>query len=120
MIKSLQDVVKPHVIRSIYFVYFPAYLINGLILWGGNSQSTTFQITKQAIKIISGMRRYTSSSLLFKDFSMLPVLYICISEIIHHIKLYAENGKKHAAIHNYNIHQMLNSLFSFIEGIFLT
>ena len=39
IIKSLKAVLSPYMLRSIYFSYFQSRLRNGIIFWGGDSES---------------------------------------------------------------------------------
>jgi hypothetical protein len=109
IIRSLKDVTSPHIIRSIYFAYFYAYLRYSVIFWGGGTESERIlKLQKRVIWIISGVGRRTSCRQLFTDLGILPIACLYMLEISCYIKVNIEKFHKNAEIHSHNTCQKLN------------
>jgi hypothetical protein len=61
VIQSLKTVTSINTLRSIYFANFHSHLKNGILFWGGDSQSTNvFKLQKKVVRLICNVKRRTS------------------------------------------------------------
>ena len=102
MISFLKNVTSPHVLRTMYFASFHAYLRYGLTLWGGDPENKRiFRLQKKVLRIIGGTGRRTSHRNLFKTLNILPLPCMYISETVCGIKSNMEKKKYNREIHDY-------------------
>jgi hypothetical protein len=104
----MMKILSPYMKSNIYYSNFDSCLRYGIILWGGASESNnTFKLQKKALRIISGVRYHMLCRQIFKDYSILTLSSLYISEVICFIKKYKNSMVENINIH---IHNMLKKI----------
>jgi hypothetical protein len=86
-IKSLKQVMSPHITRSVYHANFQSLLRYGILFLGGDNESIKiFKLQKRILRIMSGVSKHTSYREIFKDYSILKVACLCILDVVYYIK----------------------------------
>jgi hypothetical protein len=72
-IRSLRPFVSHKSLKMIYFAYFNAVVLYGIIFWGNSPHSISiFKLQKRAIRLITNSRSRDSCRELFKNLDILP------------------------------------------------
>jgi hypothetical protein len=102
--QSLKTVTSLNTLRSAYFANFHSHLRYGILLWGGDPQSTkVFKIQKEVVRLICNVNRKTSCRELFRTLNTLKVPTVYIMEIVYYIKLNNKGLKQNSAIHDHKM-----------------
>jgi hypothetical protein len=109
IIESLEAVLNPCVLKSIYFVYFQSCLKYGIIFWEADSESKmAFIVQKWVIRIISGANKCKSCRQIFKEYISLTLTSIYILGVMCFIKRYEGSMNQNLLIHGHNTRSKLN------------
>jgi hypothetical protein len=103
LIKQLQKITNPQILRMVYFACIHAHLKYGIMLWGNDPKSNkVFALQKKIIRTMSKTNQRTSCRNLFRTLGILPFPCVYISEMVCWIKYYRGKLESNADVHNYN------------------
>jgi hypothetical protein len=89
-----------------YLAYFHVHLRYSLTLWGGDPESIKiFQLQKKVIRIIGKVGQHVSCRNLFKDLNILPLPFLCVSEVVCCVQSNLEKMKYNGEVHDHCTHQ---------------
>jgi hypothetical protein len=111
MIKSLNEILSPHMMRHIYFTKFQATLRSGILFWGGikgDSRIKIAKVQKRVIRILAGVSSRTSCRNLFKEFKILTIASLYILEVTCFIRKYCNSLKKNTQVHQHDTRRKLD------------
>ncbi|GFG36777.1 hypothetical protein Cfor_01984 [Coptotermes formosanus] len=111
MIKSLNEILSPHMMRHINFTKFQATLRSGILFWGGikgDSRIKIAKVQKRVIRILAGVSSRTSCRNLFKEFKILTIASLYILEVTCFICKYCNSLKKNTQVHQHDTRRKLD------------
>ena len=112
-------------IRQLYYAQFNSHLVYGCQIWGQHDISKTITLQKKAIRLITFSPKYTHSSPLFKETSIIKLedqIKINNMLFVHHTlrnespSHFNDFFKLHLPNHRFNTRNVLNSYYSMPPG----
>jgi hypothetical protein len=111
MIKSLKEILSPHMIRHLYFTKLQALRPSGILFWGGrrgDSSIRVFKTQKRVVRLLAGVSSRTSCRQLFKDLNFLTMASVYILEVTCFIRKYCKFLEQNTQIHQHDTRRKLD------------
>ena len=103
IIKQLQKITSPQILRMIYFACIHAHLKYGIIMWGGDPNcKRVFVQQKKIIRTIYKANQHTSCRNLFRTLGILPLPCVYICEMVCWIKRHRNKLDLNLNLHDHN------------------
>jgi len=103
IIKQLQKITNPQMLRTVYFACIHVHLKYGIMLWGSDPKSKkVFALQKKIIRTMSKTNQRTSCRNLFRTLGILPLPSVYISEMVCWIKYYRGKLEFNSDVHDHN------------------
>jgi len=111
MIKSLNEILSPYMVRHIYFTKFQAIFRSGILFWGGikgDSRIKVAKVQKRVVRILDGVSSRTSCRNLFKEFKILTIASLYILKVTCFIRKYCKSLEHNTQVHQYDTRRKLD------------
>jgi len=111
MIKSLNEILSPYMVRHIYFTKFQAIFRSGILFWGGikgDSRIKVAKVQKRVVRILAGVSSRTSCRNLFKEFKILTIASLYILEVTCFIRKYCKSLEQNTQVHQHDTRRKLD------------
>jgi hypothetical protein len=103
IIKQLQKITNPQILRMVYFVCIHTHLKYGIMLWVVTLKAKkVFALQKKIIRTMSKTNQRTSCRNLFRTLGILPLPCMYINEMVRWIKYYQGKLEINSDVHDYN------------------
>ena len=103
LIRQLQKITNPHVVRTMYYACIHSHLKYGITLWVGDPKSRKiFLLQKKIIRIMCKVDQHTSCRNLFRTLGILPLPCLYISEMVCWIKFYCGKLEYNSDLHEHD------------------
>ena len=103
IIKQLQKITNPQILRTVYFACIHVHLNYGIMLWGNDPKSKkVFTLQKKIIRTMSKTNQRTFCRNLFRTLGIFLLPCVYISEMVCWIKYYQGKLEFNSDVHDHN------------------
>jgi hypothetical protein len=104
IIKALTNELSFGILRNIYFAKFPSLVRYGIILWGGEKESSkVLNMQKRVLHIMKGLNSRKSCRPIFKELRILTVTSLYIFEVLCYFRKHNIYSTRNSNLYDYDM-----------------